>query len=173
MPPQGSQHRYLCDVLLLVQTFAPTHIEVRYASLAGAALHLAREHRGGCHRILSHTNRPRRRGRNPGPRLEVQRSPSMQNRRVPKFAAANRCNRLLLPPSTSQCSPQTHCPPKLVSSAKAGGSIMVAFLRKHVHSHVRRNLHRAWMQWSIRLYEGITTFIHSVLWFTGLLFLSG
>src|SRR5262245_28713652 len=71
MPPQGAQHRYLCDVLLLVQTFAPTHIEVRYAGLAGAAFHLAREHRGGCHRILPHTNRPRRRGRNPGPGLEA------------------------------------------------------------------------------------------------------
>ena len=29
------------------------------------------------------------------------------------------------------------------------------------------------MQWGIRIYEGITTFVHGVLWFTGLLFLSG
>jgi len=50
---------------------------------------------------------------------------------------------------------------------------MAAFLRRHLHSHVRRNIHQAWMRWSIRLYEGITTFIHGVLWFTGLLFLSG
>jgi len=50
---------------------------------------------------------------------------------------------------------------------------MIAFLRRHLHSHVRRNIHQAWMRWSIRLYEGITTFIHGVLWFTGLLFLSG
>jgi hypothetical protein len=29
------------------------------------------------------------------------------------------------------------------------------------------------MQWSIRLYEGISTFLHGLLWFTGLLCLSG
>jgi hypothetical protein len=29
------------------------------------------------------------------------------------------------------------------------------------------------MQWSIRIYEGGTTFLHGLLWFTGLLFLSG
>jgi hypothetical protein len=38
---------------------------------------------------------------------------------------------------------------------------MVAFLRRHLHSHVPRNIHRAWMQWSIRLYEGITTLLGS------------
>jgi hypothetical protein len=29
------------------------------------------------------------------------------------------------------------------------------------------------MQWSIRLYEGVTTFLHGLLWFTELLFLAG
>jgi hypothetical protein len=29
------------------------------------------------------------------------------------------------------------------------------------------------MQWSIRIYECVTTFLHGLLWFTGLLFLSG
>jgi len=50
---------------------------------------------------------------------------------------------------------------------------MLDFLRRHLHRHVRRNIHRTWMQWSIRLYEGVTTFVHRVLWFTGLLFVSG
>ena len=50
---------------------------------------------------------------------------------------------------------------------------MLGFLRRHLHRHVRRNIHRTWMQWTIRLYEGVTTFLHGLLWFTGLLFLSG
>ena len=50
---------------------------------------------------------------------------------------------------------------------------MLGFLRKHLHKHVRGNIHRPWMQWSIRIYEGVTTFLHGLLWFTGLLFLSG
>jgi hypothetical protein len=31
---------------------------------------------------------------------------------------------------------------------------MLGFLRKHVHRHVRDIIHRPWMQWSIRIYEG-------------------
>ena len=50
---------------------------------------------------------------------------------------------------------------------------MLGFVRRHLHRHVRRNIHRPWMQWSIRLYEGATTFLHGLLWFTGLLFLAG
>jgi hypothetical protein len=50
---------------------------------------------------------------------------------------------------------------------------MLGFLRRHLHRRVRRNIHQAWMQWSIRLYEGVTTFVHGLLWFTGFLFLSG
>ena len=50
---------------------------------------------------------------------------------------------------------------------------MFGFLRRHLHRHVRRNIHRPWMQWTIRAYEGITTFFHSLLWFTGFLFLTG
>jgi hypothetical protein len=50
---------------------------------------------------------------------------------------------------------------------------MLGFIRRHLHRHVRRNIHRPWMQWSIRLYEGVTTFLHGLLWFTGLLFLAG
>jgi hypothetical protein len=50
---------------------------------------------------------------------------------------------------------------------------MLGFVRRHLHRHVRRNIHQAWMQWSIRIYEGITTFVHSVVWFSGLLLLSG
>ena len=50
---------------------------------------------------------------------------------------------------------------------------MFGFLRRHLHRHVRRNIHRPWMQWMIRAYEGITTFFHSLLWFTGFLFLTG
>ena len=50
---------------------------------------------------------------------------------------------------------------------------MFGFLRRHLHRHVRRNIHRPWTQWTIRAYEGITTFFHSLLWFTGFLFLTG
>jgi hypothetical protein len=50
---------------------------------------------------------------------------------------------------------------------------MLGFIRRHLHRHVRRNIHRSWMQWSIRLYEGVTTFLHGLLWITGLLFLTG
>ena len=50
---------------------------------------------------------------------------------------------------------------------------MLGFLRRHLHRHVRSNIHRPWMQWTIRLYEGVTTFVHGLLWITGLLFLSG
>jgi hypothetical protein len=50
---------------------------------------------------------------------------------------------------------------------------MLGFLRRHLHRQVRHSIHRSWMQWSIRLYEGVTTFVHGLLWITGLLFLSG
>jgi hypothetical protein len=50
---------------------------------------------------------------------------------------------------------------------------MIGFIRRHLHRHVRHNIHRPWTQWSIRLYEGVTTFLHGLLWFTGLLFLAG
>jgi hypothetical protein len=50
---------------------------------------------------------------------------------------------------------------------------MLGFIRRHLHRHVRRNIHRPWMQWSIRLYEGVMTFLHGLLWFTGLLSLAG
>ena len=48
---------------------------------------------------------------------------------------------------------------------------MVRLFKREGHRFVRKNIHEAWMIWTIRAWEGIRSFFHSLLVFLGFLFL--